>query len=125
MSDLVIDLIGSVVANEVQRQLDLTILLLQEPTDVLLMLLGGSITMMVFFGGMMLLASCLMRDLDLILANIILILCGSSITLILFLCALTDNAPILGGIMFVFVSAWAQIMIWITTQKTAVRCLTC
>ena len=125
MNDYLLSVFGQAILDELSGTADLFVTPLQEPMVVLLLLFGGSITMMVFFGGMMLLASCLMRDLDLILANIILILCGSSITLILFLCALTDNAPILGGIMFVFVSAWAQIMIWITTQKTAVRCLTC
>ena len=125
MNDYLLSVFGQAILDELSGTADLFVTPLQEPMVVLLLLFGGSITMMVFFGGMMLLASCLMRDLDLILANIILILCGSSITLILFLCALTDNAPILGGIMFVFVFAWTQIMIWITTQKTAVRCLTC
>ena len=117
MSDFIVNLIGSVVANEVQRQLDLMTLLLQEPMFVLMILLGGSILIIGFVGCSNLLVSCFMKDWDLIMVNIIMMICGSIITLILFLSALTGNVLIFGIMMFMFALAWTQIMIWITTQK--------
>ncbi len=118
MKDYLLSVFGKAVLDELSGTADLFVASLQEPMFVLFLLLSGSITMIVFFGGTMILASCLMRDWNLFWVNIILMVCGIIIKIILFMCALTDNAIIFGGIMFVFALSWAQIMVWLTTQKT-------
>ena len=89
--------------------------LLQEPSGIALILFSAGMTIIYYTGLLNLVLAIFGKDLDSFMINIIMLVCGSIISLMLFVSALTANVLTFAMIMFLFACSWARIMSMLNT----------